>query len=907
MYQLPVEKLEKIRQSRKRVKDILCDIGFNTCKELLDDLKCFDPGDDCFENTEWDDFTDGYYGKRRKRWPYRTEKLCCALCWFSTQSWVTFRGHIQRCHDEELDLSSLLPCPNCTFISHPKVTNQHVKLFHGGSAKTTSASCTLTSTTSMTTIHSVSTTDIGDKYSCRGCGYHDSLIYVMRKHVLVNHYRSLLNSYFGHRTEAEQAVGVVKKAGVVKLSKFFCRMCHMPAETSEHLLYHILSSDKHKELHLHIKPFIIEHIHTNLKTTFKNSPQQKLPNLAPKAHQRVASLLSKDRDQQQNGRTLTKSPSAGTMLLAAPRNPTALVCGPDSRHIFLSDQNSGGKSLILTQQAMGSLQNRAALPTSTLGKPGPIRMILPPTQQSATKRLPITIGMPQPRQVLLPPGVQINVQNKMAAATQPIMLTQTGPRGPVMSSQSVRLVPTGNKVNGMPTYTLETVQVAVPFQSTGVTQVVNKNVLVAQNVTTLQQQNKPPTVIVMGNGPLSNQSPGLSCNQPSVAMNQTQGDRSTERPKELVVQTQFLKKMENNTVKCTKCKTLLSEKGIFQHLLHGLQCVLCPLVFYSIRQVMDHMCKEHRLSDKANWDILKDKYRLGINPQGNLLFPFFDMCTTVPKDLLADKELNVILVTSTKDRIYLKLRQESVRSACQNLAKDGCPFCPEKPQNDEDYELHLKSKHHIVPTIHAILKAPAFKCVYCLGVYTEKSTPRTISIHVQRCRCAPKAAKDAERLINPDPNAQTINGGVPAASLEEGSPSKCKEAPGVTVKQDTVHKNKPGAFSFDPTVPLVLDPTGMEMRSFEDRKAFLTNYFHLKPYLSRMEVEALAGRLWFPRTDVTSLFGAKRNKCMKALRQKRTKVLLGFNWTELNKLKHDLVVPVAELAVKAESVKVEPV
>uniref|UniRef100_A0A674C483 ADNP homeobox 2a n=1 Tax=Salmo trutta TaxID=8032 RepID=A0A674C483_SALTR len=898
MYQLPVEKLDKIRQSRKRVKDILCDIGLDNCKKLLDDLKCFDAGDDCFENTDWEDLTDGYHGKRRKRWPYRREMLCCALCWFSTRSWYTFRGHVQRCHEEEEDISALSSCPNCSFISQPDVTNQHIKLFHGGSAKTTSASCTLTSTTSHTTIHSVSTTDVGDKYSCRGCGFHDSLFYVMRKHVLVNHYGSLLNRYYGHRNEAEQT------ADGVKLSTFFCRMCNMPAETSEHLLYHILSSDKHKELHAHIRPFIVEHVNTNLKTSIRNGPQQKLPNLAPRAVQKVVSLVSKNINQQQpNGRSISKNPSTGTMLLAAPSNTTALVCGPDQRHMFLPTQGPGGNGLILTQQAVTSLQNRAALPTSTLVKAGPIRMMLPNTQQTATKPVPITIRVPQqqqqqPRQVLLPPGVQINVQNKMGGGSQPLMLTQSGPRGAVMSSQSVRLVPTGNKVNGMPTYTLETVQVAMPVQSAGVTQIVNKGVLVTQNMTTLQQQNKPSTIIVMGNGTVSNQMPS------TAVMNQTQGDNGTEKPKELAVQTQFLKKMENNTVKCTRCKTLLSEKGIFQHLLHGLQCLLCPLVFYSIQQVMEHMGKEHKLSDKANCDVLKEKYRLGINPQGSLLFPFFDMSANVPKDLLADKELNVVLVTSTKDRIYLKLRRESIKSAYQNLAEDGCPFCPEKPQNGEDYELHLKTKHHIVPTIHAILKAPAFKCVYCLGVYTDKSTSKTISIHVQRCRCAPKAAKDAERLINPDPNAQTINGGVPAAALDQSRQSRSREVTGAATKQQVGHKSKPGAFTFDPTVSLVLDPTGMEMLPFQDRKEFLTRYFHQRPYLSRKEMEALAGRLWFQRTDVASLFGAKRSRCMKALRQKKTKVLMGFNWTELSKLKHDLVVPEIEPEEKAEPGKV---
>jgi len=33
----------------------------------------------------------------------------------------------------------------------------------------------------------------------------------------------------------------------------------MPAETSEHLLYHLLSSAKHLELQAHIKPLLVEH------------------------------------------------------------------------------------------------------------------------------------------------------------------------------------------------------------------------------------------------------------------------------------------------------------------------------------------------------------------------------------------------------------------------------------------------------------------------------------------------------------------------------------------------------------------------------------------------------------------------------------------------------------------------
>lgn len=895
MYQLPVEKLDKIRKSRKRVKSILSDIGLDSCKELLEELKCFDAGDDCFENTEWDDFTDSYNGKRRKKWGYRTETLCCALCWFSTRSWYTFRGHVQRCHEEEVDLTTLATCPSCPFISHPDLISQHVKMFHSNAAKTSQAAA---SASGSQTLVCFSTANVGDKYSCRNCGFHDSLIYVMRKHVLVNHYRQILTRYFGQRSAAEQAAGLRG----TKLSQFYCRECSMPAETSEHLLYHILSSDKHREVHAQIRPLIMEHVNGK---TGKNGSQQSLPNLAPRSVQRVVSLVSRASQP-----STAKGPSSGTVLLAPPSTPTALVCSPGSRQVLLPTQTST-KGLILTGSAMAALQNNQTNTKISPVNNTSISMLLNnPKQQSITvgvsqqqqpitvgvaqqQQRPITVGVPQQqtRQVLLPPGVQISVQNKLGVGmgvgvggNQPLMLTQRmpipqpAPQRQMLSTQSVRLVPTGNKVNGLPTYTLETVQVAVPVQTTGVGQVVNKGPIL---VTAQQQPSQSLSVPMLGNG--------MACSQSLGSALHTAVSSSSDRPKELVVHTQFLRRMRN-TVKCTRCQILLSDKGIFQHLLHGLRCLFCPLIFYSIRQIMEHCTQEHSLALSANRDRLKKEFKLSTNELGHLVIPSFDMRTSVPQDLLGFKHLNLVLITASREKIYLQMSEEAGKLPCPTMPKDGCSFCPEKPQSSTEYELHLRSKHHIVPTIHAILKSPAFKCVYCLGVYAEKSTAKTISIHVQRCRCAPKAAKDAERLINPDPNSHTVNGGVPHTALDQG-----KEQGQVKLKtRGQPHGKDAQTFTFDPSVPMVLDPTGMEMCSFEHRKLFLGRYFNRKPYLSRQELEALAGRLWFNRTDVASLFGSKRSRCMKAIQRHKAAVFLGFNMTELNKLKHNLLFPETE-------------
>ncbi|XP_058413362.1 activity-dependent neuroprotector homeobox protein 2 isoform X3 [Diceros bicornis minor] len=57
MFQIPVENLDNIRKVRKKVKGILVDIGLDSCKELLKDLKGFDPGEKYFFNTSWGDIS----------------------------------------------------------------------------------------------------------------------------------------------------------------------------------------------------------------------------------------------------------------------------------------------------------------------------------------------------------------------------------------------------------------------------------------------------------------------------------------------------------------------------------------------------------------------------------------------------------------------------------------------------------------------------------------------------------------------------------------------------------------------------------------------------------------------------------------------------------------------------------
>ncbi|XP_016356249.1 ADNP homeobox protein 2-like [Sinocyclocheilus anshuiensis] len=878
MYQIPVKNLTKLRRPRKRVKGILCDIGMQQCQDLLETYKCFDAGDASFDNTEWDDFTDGHVGKKKKKYPYRSQALCCSLCWYSSRSVPTFRSHIHRSHWKDLNVACLLMCPYCPFVSSPKVTEQHIQFFHMLPSKThhiplpRNPSHTLAHTPKTVSV-TVSADAADDRYTCATCGYHDSLLYVMKKHVLVNHYAVMLDRYFGLGSDSKQ-----KTDGASV--KYHCKVCKLPAETIEHLLYHILSSEKHKDLHWQIMPCIIEKDCTNQMAGLQN-----LLNLAPKAMQQVTLLARPNYVPQQ----MQQTNGNGTVLLAGPSSTAALFCSPGAGQMFLSPQTQA----LLSGTTVAALQNAQhpqspsgmpqLLPTSPVVKP--INMMMPNMPQSAPKMVPITMAMPrlpqthQAQQVLLPPGVQVNLPGEMGVrspilVTQGLQLNQSVPRAPLIASQSVRLIPTGNKVNGVPTYTLAPVQVTVPVHG-GPAQVV-----LAQN-----QISQPTNSAVVPTGLMPTVQRAINRN--SV-------------PNELAVLAPFLKKHDDHTVKCLRCKILLTEQGIFQHLLHGLKCLFCPQMFYSFKQIMEHTNKEHSLKIKENQHFIKEQFSLDCDDEGNLMFNTFNLNTDVPKDLLDNRELNLALVTSSQDKLYIKMYPDKAEYATTlKTTPTACPFCQVKLQNSEDYESHLQTKHHIVPTIHAILKTPAYKCVYCFGVYTEKSTPKTISIHVQRCRCAPKAVKEAERQLNPDTterdDADLCNSPQMASSSDvacQGGLEIAKPKREVITPKNRRRNSKVPKVEV-PEIPakLVLEPTGMEKTSFEDRKDFLSLYFHRKPYVTKTEIELLASRLWINKADVKAHFNSKLTKCLKAIQKKRVCVRLGFKMIEVNRVKHNLFIP----------------
>ncbi len=196
----------------------------------------------------------------------------------------------------------------------------------------------------------------GTTFQCRRCHIQDTLLYSVKKHVLLYHYTSTLNKYAGQRSERELlALGD-------RSQKFYCKKCYVSAETSEHLLYHLITSEKHKELDVHIRALI-----------FETESTKQYAALAPKTQSTPAVLMMKDPP------ALTSALAAGGITGLENGSP-AIIAAPGSSQAFLPTQASAlvqlasaeAKGLLMPGVPM-SFQNtqitRPAMPPAPSGIP----------------------------------------------------------------------------------------------------------------------------------------------------------------------------------------------------------------------------------------------------------------------------------------------------------------------------------------------------------------------------------------------------------------------------------------------------------------------------------------------------------------------------------------------------------
>ncbi|NXF10391.1 ADNP2 protein, partial [Smithornis capensis] len=1047
MFQIPVQNLDNVRKARKKVKDILVDLGLDSCKELLKSLKSFDAGESYFCNTSWSDVSPWEPVGKRKR--YRTKPYCCSLCKFSSKLLTSFKNHLHRYHEDEVDQEMVVPCPKCAFSSHPKVVGKHIRMFHSSNKRI--QNYTVSILDGMKQFRS----DIIN-FTCLKCQFTDTLYYNMKKHVLMNHFANLISVYFGEKPDDSTANSV----------EYYCKKCNASANSPDSLMYHVLTAETHRDLENKLRSLISERIKKPglvKQMSIAPKPLQGVAVAAPSAGPAVAPAgsvtapaciqLAFPQNNQSQSTVQPKAvqnsvgpltvPSASGNLahttsapVVTPSHVTLVPSNPSVGQNNITIQPSPPQPIIVSHglplnHSVGTLNRTVApavLPLNQPVRPGlfpvnqPIGTIngpvpagtLPVTQPISPVNQPLASGVLPMNQPVAPGVLSVNqllgnvnrpidprvlpvaqtVGSGVLQLNQPVVSGVVPVRQPIgpgflqlnqpvapavipvnqpvqppvsqsatfLTAGSIlrQLIPTGKQVNGIPTYTLAPVSVTLPVPpgTGGVASVTPPQVplqlMPSGPVTQLSQSPagapSPPVLLTSENVSLQASPPGPETSQ---AIRQAKQWKTcpvcnelfpsnvyevhmevAHKPHEVKVEipeadklaacAPFLR-MTEKAIWCYACKCFLCEEELMKHLfMHGLSCLFCPGTFYDLKSLVEHNKTRHNGRKQLHANYTNRGFQLGNDAQGGLVFPHFDFNTVLPNEDMGEREVHLAVLVGINSTIlvpvYIKVKPQAaeVNRRCTRKMFT-CPFCLGTFAGRETYEKHLKERHHIMPTVHTILKSPAFKCIHCCGVYTGNMTLTAIAVHLLRCRSAPKDTNSSLKMelerterkellfVNGEKHVSLIlkrrqsdscfvaedqrNKEQQPLSLSAGitlSPEKEVNSGVVPFKRQKIRTEMRKLPSSEDLHLLVIDPNQYDHNSYEAQKQFLLDYFNKRPYPSKKEMELLSSLLYAWKIDVASFFGKMRNKCLKAIKNLQPSVLLGFSMSELKTVKHSL-------------------
>ncbi|XP_048375761.1 activity-dependent neuroprotector homeobox protein 2 [Stegostoma tigrinum] len=954
MYQLPVTKLETIRKSRKKVKRILSDIGLEYCKELLEEFRSYNPGEYYVKNTTWNDVSVWQPIKRSKA--YRTKPYCCSLCNFSTKFISAYKSHMRCSHEDEMDVELMASCPNCTFISHPKSMKKHVKIFHSDSRKVHNT-VNHVNTDQIRQIQpkmfqGKMSTLVQPVYFCRVCSYKEVSLYAMKKHVFLSHFGNLVNNYIG---EVEEPV-------LLSVYKYFCKGCQMKMVTYDAFLYHIL--DRHKEVEGPVKATIGHmaelsprlHIAPKAQVSSVSLPVlpsvgSAVPSLNTKLTGHMLSCVktaSPAHSIRPVGPVLSSVKSTANITLPVPstscvRSPvTAAV--QQAVNILTLPQNIKPVALGSLRPSMSSfpLQNNVipvTVPTAGPGdfsKPAHVNLVSATFQVTQNNFTIQAVSPVLPQAFLMPQGLTVD---HTAGANVPRNALPS-------NSQTVRhLIQSNKHINGVPAYTLTPVQFSLPVTPGSIlsnkpamisTTQVPLNISQTNTFTSVsQQQTKelPTEITVMSAVGEQKQSAvesaaavdyssqnikaqqWKSCSVCSALLPLSAYDNHvatahkieeySDKPEKIVACATYLQRVRAQTSKCLFCRSYMDKNVLMSHLLmHGLTCLFCSLTFHDLPKLSEHVKALHAGLRFEAVENVKD----GVSTVCEINGGSFNLTVKLPEAEMGPNDIHLTLIPNKMSTPHAPLVIEVCRqkeeinmeeTVIEVPQSSKCPFCS-KHLSSTTYENHLQEDHHVAPMVHPLLRIPAFKCIHCLGVYTDSMTTSTISLHLLRCRglnkqqsnmlsksvqskCEfPETAKYNNELTNGDKIDLVL---PPPKRIKADAIANNFDISPVAVTDSANTKHSPPLS--DPSAVLALVPKGFEDRSYEERKLFLLDYFHKQPYPSNKEIEMLSSILWLWKNDVAFVFGNKQRLCLKAMKYKPS-VLLGFNMTELRKVKHNL-------------------
>uniref|UniRef100_A0A4W3J402 ADNP homeobox 2 n=1 Tax=Callorhinchus milii TaxID=7868 RepID=A0A4W3J402_CALMI len=866
MYQLPVTKLDTIRKSRKKVKGILSDIG-------LDCLECN------MNITSWTDISVWQPSKKLEvGFNYRTKPYCCSLCAFSTTFISAYKSHMRCSHEDEMDVEMMIGCPNCPFVSYPKNMKKHIRMFHSEPRKAhvTNINTDQVSPVQPKILQGKMSNLVKPVYFCRVCHYKNVSMYALKKHVFLSHFGTLVNAYIG-----EVEPKLVSKDKI----PYFCKGCKIKMITYEALIYHIL--DRHKKVDHQVKA-VIGHV-SELRT---------VPPIAPKPLMDQASVAA--------------LPSAGPSV--QPFKAPPIVRPPDQT------QPSVGPPVPLVQTPSSvrpPTPSVQALPIT--GPPVPLVQAI---NMMALK--PVTVGS------FLPNVNHFPSQNN----TIPVTISTTGPVGAPNATQVNLLSAFQNNL------TIRTVgPFSLPVSSagmTGGTPGMNSTVQVPMTVTQTnamtsvspQQIKEPSPEMTFAFPPVQEQQSEDCVNPPktqqwkscsecselvplnlfdshvAVAHN---AEKISNKPDKVVASASYLQRVRAQIGKCLFCKSYVHKNVLLSHLLtHGLSCLFCALTFHDLAQLAEHMKSLHAGLKFESVHYIKD----GVPTSSQINGGSFNMTITLPEDKMGPNDIHLTLIPNKMSSPHAPLlieicREKNEATIVKNTPTEEkpdikCSFCS-KLILESKYEKHLHENHQVAPMIHPLLKIPAFKCIHCLGVYTDSMTASTISLHLLHCRglnkqpILPKSVVQSKREV-PDieKNYTTEILNTESEDLELPPSKRLKVDVGASNHQlspTSVIDTDPNSQSLplpDPSTVLALVPKDFENCSYEERKLFLLDYFHKRPYPSNEEVEMLSSILWLWKADVALMFSKKQHLCLRAIKRRKPLVLLGFNMSEMRNVKHSI-------------------
>nr|XP_009687010.1 PREDICTED: ADNP homeobox protein 2 isoform X2 [Struthio camelus australis]XP_009687011.1 PREDICTED: ADNP homeobox protein 2 isoform X2 [Struthio camelus australis]XP_009687012.1 PREDICTED: ADNP homeobox protein 2 isoform X2 [Struthio camelus australis]XP_009687013.1 PREDICTED: ADNP homeobox protein 2 isoform X2 [Struthio camelus australis]XP_009687014.1 PREDICTED: ADNP homeobox protein 2 isoform X2 [Struthio camelus australis] len=652
--------------------------------------------------------------------------------------------------------------------------------------------------------------------------------------------------------------------------------------------------------------------------------------------------------------TINSPVAAGPLPIAQPVSPVNQPVAPG----VLPVNRPVAPGVLSVNRSLGNVNRPIGprvLPVAQTVASGVLQLNQPVASGVVPVRQPVRPGFLQLNQPVAPGVIPVNQPVRPAVSQNTAFLTA----GPILR----QLIPTGKQVNGIPTYTLAPVSVTLPVPPGGGVATVTppqmpiqlmQSGTVAQLSQSPASAPSPPVVVTAQNVSLQASPPGPEtsqaikqakqwktcpvCNElfPSnvyqvhMEVAHKHGEIKMEEnlePDKLAACAPFLRWMTEKTVRCFSCKCFLCEEELMKHLLmHGLACLFCTLTFHDLKSLVEHNKITHNGKKKLHADYSNRGFQLDNDAQGDLVFPHFDFSTVLPKEDIGEKEVHLAVLAGVNSRtlvpVYIKVKPQTVEvnNRC-NKKVLTCPFCFGTFVSKEAYEMHLKERHHIMPTVHTILKSPAFKCIHCCGVYTGNMTLTAIAVHLLRCRSAPKDSNSsvkmqlertekkellfvngekhdsvmlkrkqsdtcfvAEDQRNKEQQPQTLSTGIalsPERELNSGV------VPFKRQKTNTRTEMKKLYSSEDLRI-LAVDPKQYEHNSCEAQNQFLTDYFNRRPYPTKKEMELLSSLLYASKIDIASFFGKRRNICLKAIKKHKPSVLLGFSVSELKNIKHRL-------------------